>query len=153
MIFDTIKNCEIYYGIDSRFEKAFDFIKKAVSEKKPEGKYEIEGESLFAVVQEYTTKDTSEAKLEAHRKYIDIQFIDTGIEDVEMQDISHAETCEEYNCEKDVEFFKDSDKIKKCPIGSGEYGIFFPQDVHKPGLVYNGEKTAVRKILVKIACK
>ena len=150
MIFDTISNCNLYYGINDKFEKAFEFIKKAVADNLPEGKYEIEGEKFFASVQEYTTKAPCEAKGETHRKYIDIQFIERGTENVEMMNISVAEPINEYNCEKDVQFFKDNENAKICPISAGEYGIFMPYDIHKPGMCINGKPADVKKVVVKV---
>ena len=52
MIFDNIRNCKMYYGVNERFEKAFDFIKKAVEENLEVGKYEIDGKEVYALVQE-----------------------------------------------------------------------------------------------------
>ena len=70
MIFDHIENAENYYGVHKNFKKAFEFIKKALKEDLPEGKYEISGEELFASVQEYNTKKEEECKGETHKKYI-----------------------------------------------------------------------------------
>ena len=80
MIFDTLANAQKYYSLHSRFEDAFEFINKAISENLPVGRYELDGKNLFALVQEYTTKNPEEAKNEAHRKYIDIQCVLSGEE-------------------------------------------------------------------------
>ena len=53
--------------------------------------------------------------------------------------------------EKDVEFYCDTDKAGKILVEAGEYGIFFPNDIHKPGLAVNGNSASIKKILVKIA--
>ena len=71
MVFDSIKNCELYYGVHKNFEKAFDFIKKATAENLPVGKYELDGKDLYASVQEYTSKTEQESKFEGHRNYIE----------------------------------------------------------------------------------
>ena len=150
MIFDTLKNCRKYYEVNDKFEKAFDFINKATKENLPVGKYELEGCELYASVQEYTTKAEEECRFEGHRKYIDIQYIVSGIETIEVIDISKASSQTEYNEEKDLEFYENNSKATKGVIESGEYGIFFPHDIHRPGMAFNGVQGSVKKIVVKI---
>ena len=151
MIFDTLQNCEKYYGLHKGFASAFDFIKKAVAENYAVGKYEIDGRKIHASVQEYTGKAEADAKYEGHRKYIDIQYIAVGAEIMKVVDIQKATLKVDYNEEKDVEFYHDTDKAGKILVEAGEYGIFFPNDIHKPGLAVDGNTALVKKILVKIA--
>jgi len=151
MIVDTLKNCHMYYGIHKDFEKAFDFIKKAEAEKLPVGKYEVDGTKVFAIVQEYNSKNPADFKFEGHTKYIDIQYISSGIEEIEVMNIKDSKDGEGYIEEREVEFFACGENIGKVILGESEYGIFYPDDLHKPGLMHNGESTPVRKILMKIA--
>lgn len=150
MIFDNLKNCENYYGINKNFEKAFDFIKKAVSENLPAGEYEIDGKDLYASVQEYTSKTKENGRFEGHRKYIDIQYIISGIESIEVIDISKATANTEYNDVNDVEFYDDTDKACKCVIESGEFAIFLLNDIHKPGMAFENNPSPIKKIVVKV---
>ncbi|MBE7044099.1 MAG: DUF386 domain-containing protein [Ruminococcaceae bacterium] len=150
MIFDKLEQSSLYYGVHERFEAAFAFIKKAEEENLPVGKYELDGKNLYAIVQEYTTKAEEEGKFEGHEKYIDIQYVISGIERIEVVDIKKAVPKTEYNAEKDVTFYEDSDQAGQGVIGAGDYGIFFPHDIHKPGLTFGTEATTVRKIVVKI---
>lgn len=150
MVFDNLKNCELYYGMHPRFKEAFDFIKKALSENLAVGKYEIDGKELWASVQEYTSKLENEAKAEAHKNYIDIQFIVSGTEVIEGFDLQKATPKSEYNDVKDVMFYEDNSNSTKGILSENEYGIFFPNDVHKPGMCLNGNQTTVKKIVVKV---
>lgn len=149
MIFDNLNNCEKYYGLNKYFEKAFEFLKSASADLEDK-KYELDGKNLYAIVQSYNSKMPEDGRLEAHRNYIDIQYIISGIEEIGAVDISKVCTSVEYNPEKDVEFFADTDKASKCVVEAGEYGIFFPNDVHKPGLAFEGTSTFVKKVVVKI---
>lgn len=151
MIFDTLQNCEKYYGVHNAFAQAFAFIKKAVEENYAVGKYEIDGRKIHVSVQEYNSKAEADAKYEGHRKYIDIQYIAFGAEIMQVVDVQKATLKTDYNEEKDVEFYHDTDKAGKILVEAGEYGIFFPNDIHKPGLSVNGNSAPVKKILVKIA--
>ena len=150
MIIDKVENSKLYYGVHTNMEKAFAFIEKAVQEKLPVGKYEIEGKDLYASVQEYETKEEALAKYEGHRKYIDIQYIDNGAEAVEVIDIANTQAITEYNEEKDVLFFAPNGKTWKGVLNGGEYGIFYPNDIHRPAMRVDGVAKPVRKILIKI---
>ena len=150
MIIDKIDNCALYYGAHPNFEKAFAFIKKAIAENLAVGKYELDGKNLFASVQEYNTKEEQAARFEGHRKYIDIQYIVTGAEAVEVTDIDKTYSITEYNEEKDVEFFQTNEKVWNGVWTANEYGIFFPYDIHRPGMRVDGVSAPVKKILVKI---
>lgn len=150
MIFDTLENCNVYYGINKNVEKAFDFIKKAVENNYTSGKYEIDGSDVYASVQEYETSSFEEKKFEGHRKYIDIQFIVFGAENMKVCLNNNLKTKVEYNEEKDVEFFEDMCDYADFNVSENQYAVFLPQDIHKPGLSPKEGKSSIKKILVKI---
>lgn len=150
MVFDTLKNCEFYYGLHKNFEKAFDFIKKVEKENLPAGRYDFGGEDIYGLVQEYDTKDPKEHKFEGHRKYIDIQYICSGTEVIDVLNITKAISVGDYIEEREVEFFDGGENVVKSVMEKGNYGIFWPCDIHKPGLRLNKEVTPIRKVLVKI---
>ena len=74
---------------------------------------EIDGTKIYASVSEYTTKEYEDAKFEGHRKYIDIQYIVSGTESIEMADISKVTANTDYNENKDIEFYGNCDKTNK----------------------------------------
>lgn len=147
MIADKLQNCALYYGCHEKFEAAFEFLKKAVSDNLAPGKYELDGKELYANIMEYESKLVSKA--EAHKNYIDIQFIVSGIEVMDYCDIAKATPNTEYNAEKDVMFYTDCPKAGTCALEAGEFAIFFPHDVHKPGMCFD-KPAAVKKIVVKV---
>ena len=112
------------------------------------GKYELEG-GAYVSVQEYTTKARSEAKYEAHKKFIDIQMILSGRELIAVTPIEKMEIKDEYNETKDVMFFQHNDECTDYVLEAGDFLILYPQDVHMPGVCVN-EKSSVRKIVVKV---
>ena len=150
MIFDTLENSGMYYGLHEHFKKAFDFIKKAEIEKPAAGKYEIDGKEVFAIVQEYDSKNPDEYKFEGHTKYIDIQYVSSGVEDIEIMNIKNATGGEGYIEEREVEFFSGGENSSRIVVEGGEYCILYPDDIHKPGLMHDGKSTPVRKILIKV---
>lgn len=150
MIFDTLKHCEFYEGIHEKFAEAFAFLEEATRKDLPVGRYELDGDRLYAMVQEYETKSANESRFEGHRRYIDIQYLMRGTEAVEMIDLSLAEEDGAYSNEKDVGFFKDHSSSTRAVLHAGEYGIFFSHDIHKPGLSLGSAPTSVKKIVVKV---
>jgi len=152
MIVDNLlnSNSKMYYGLNGKFEKAFNFIKKATEENLSVGKYEIDGTEIYGLVQEYTTKSEEQGKFEGHRKYIDIQYIISGIESIEVIDISKAKANTEYNDVKDIEFYDNNEKTGNVVLENGEYAILYPNDIHKPGMTFGNKSTTVKKIVVKV---
>lgn len=148
MISDALKNCSQYTSVHGGFKKAFDFISKAVNENLGEGRYEIDGDNVFAFIQCYNSK--LDSMFEAHKNYIDIQFIVSGTEVMYATDIDNMTVKTEYLPERDVMFFEDFEKASMLVLSAGEYGIFFPWDAHKPGLCFDGECGEVKKIVVKV---
>ncbi len=156
MILDKMENCALYRAIHKNFPSAFGFIEDAVKDDLPPAKYQLwdtakkERESLWASVQEYETKPRQERKFEGHQKYIDVQYIVSGREEMEVCDLSRTEPLTEYDEEKDCQFFAPVGQTTKLVLQAGDYAIFFPDDIHMPGISPQGEKTAVKKIVVKV---
>lgn len=112
------------------------------------GKYDLEN-GAYVSVQEYTTKARSEAKYEAHKKFIDIQMILSGKELIAVSPIEKMTISDEYNEEKDFMLFHHNDECTDYVLEAGDFLILYPQDVHMPGVCVN-EKSPVRKIVVKV---
>ena len=126
---------------------AYDFIVNK-AEGAAVGKYDLEN-GVYVSVQEYTTKARSEAKYEAHKKFIDIQMILSGKELIAVSPIKKMTISDEYNEEKDFMLFHHNDECTDYVLEAGEFLILYPQDVHMPGVCVN-EKSPVRKIVVKV---
>lgn len=147
MIIDNMAESEKYYSVNTRFKDAFAFIEKAVKENLSAGKYVIEGDNLFASVQEYETKPEEKSRFEAHRRYIDIQYIVSGEEIMEAMKLDKAVPATEYR--EDVQFFEKSEALASGVVSQGEYAIFFPSDVHRSGIL-SKNAAPVKKIVVKV---
>ena len=90
MIIDNLKNSRLYCGVNPGFETAFKFLEKAMTEDLPTGRYELDGDRVYAMVQAYDTKPSEAGVYEGHENYIDVQFIISGVECIEFMDISKA---------------------------------------------------------------
>ena len=101
MIFDSIKNRALYEKMNPKFTVAFDFIEKVMKEGAEVGKYELCGSDVFAMVQEYEPKEDS-GVFEAHKNYIDIQFILSGKEYMECAKEENCEVTDAYEESRDA---------------------------------------------------
>ena len=145
MIFDNIKIAKTYFNLDEKIKKGLEFILNNDLNSFKNGKYEIDGEKITANIQEYDTK--TEGLFEAHRKYIDIQYLINGFEKQGIQDISALNKTTEYDAEKDVQFFEGEGSY--VSMKEGYFTIFYPQDGHKP-CITDRIQTHVKKVVIKI---
>ena len=145
MIKDLLKNAKSYYSISKNVEIGLKWLESQDFSKLSPGRYNIIDEYFYANVDEYDTKD--DASYEAHRKYIDIQFMVSGEEKIGITDISNCKTCVEYDEDKDIEFFDAENDFQK--FLSNEFFILFPHDAHKPCINLNA-KAHCKKIVVKV---
>lgn len=147
MIFDSIENAEMYYCLGERIKMGLEYLKSTDFDSLPEGKVEIDGDNVFALLQKYETKNSEVAKWEAHRKYIDIQYMADGAENIGFILADYLEILEEYDEKKDIEFLEGlGDYVQ---VNKGEFAIFHPDDAHMPGLKIR-DNEAVYKVVVKI---
>jgi YhcH/YjgK/YiaL family protein len=144
MITDKIENVKLYSGLKERIQKALEYIITTDLDNIKEGKYEIDGDNIYAMVNEYNTKDRSACFLEAHRKYIDIQYVVKGSELFGYAPFESQKPHAVYDAEKDFELFNEEPSFVK--FDTGMFAIFFPGDLHMPGIkAYSSSK--VKKIL------
>jgi biofilm protein TabA len=152
MICDNIKNNKDYSSINKNFIKAFEFLKSHDLKNLEPGKYDIDGEKIFAMVQEYITQSEEEKKWESHKEYIDIQLIIDGQEIMGFSLVDNLEVEEDLTPEKDLIFYKETLNYSNIKFDTGDYAIFFPEDGHKPGCALE-QCSKVKKVVVKVACK
>ena len=154
MILDKMENYALYTSCHKDFDLAFGMLEEAVKDDLPVGKYELgntqRNVALVVSVQEYETKPREERKFEGHKQHIDIQYIVSGEEEMEVCDLSRMVPVTDYDAEKDCRFFAPAKQTTRLTLQAGDYAIFFPDDIHKPGISPAGKVTAVKKIVVKI---
>lgn len=112
------------------------------------GRYALAEDGTYANIEEYTTKDSSH--FEAHRKFIDIQYLANGQEYIYVTPLEHeiSQQVTPYNEARDIEFF-DKDSYSKKLLSSDNFLVLFPSDGHKPCMKVD-ENMKVRKVVVKI---
>lgn len=149
MVFDTLKNCKEYYCLNDKFKPAFEFLNKAAAEGVENGKYEIDGDEIYAIVSEYKPKAEEDCRLEAHRRYIDIQCLLGGTEIIGVFDLAKGKSSVAYNEEKDVEFFEKSENMSRLVLNKNDFCMLMPWDLHMPSIAFD-DCESVKKVVVKI---
>jgi biofilm protein TabA len=138
-----------YFKNSDRWNKAFAFLKDNDLSKLDLKRHDLDGDNLFVIVSEYNTKNPEDARFEAHRNYIDIQYVVSGSELIGIAPLASQDTVHQpYDSTKDIEFFsvKNGITAKATPAN---FFIFFPEDAHEPGLKIE-TNTPVRKVVVKV---
>ena len=136
-----------YHANKTGWDKAFDFLKeKDLANLKP-GKYEIDGENVYATVTEAPTKELETTAWESHRQYADIHYLIKGQEKIGIVPISLASITKEYDTAKDLINYSASGKYYIAKPGT--FFIMLPEDAHRPSVKADGFDT-VKKIVIKI---
>jgi YhcH/YjgK/YiaL family protein len=148
MILDMLQNHRLYCGLGARFEPAFTALADGIAHR-ADGTYELAGADVRAIVQRYQTRPIEKCVWEAHRKFIDVQYIDSGAEQIGWIPTDQVTVRDPYNAEKDVEFFNGDDG-EFFTLSAGMFAIFFPTDAHRP-CVQIDQSGSVLKVVVKIA--
>ncbi len=147
MILDILENAQHYIVINKRFPKANVFLLRPDLTELPVGKYEIDGERIFALVSKSVGRKREDARLETHDKYIDIQLILSGTDDMGWKPKSLCkQPSGDYDPKNDIQFFSDQPDTW-ITTQRGAFVIFFNDDAHMP-LISSGE---IHKVVVKVA--
>ena len=147
MIVDRIENASLYRNLSERIAFALEILKKGEIPKREPGRYELRGLEIYALVQEYQPKPKTEGKWEAHRKYIDVQYVSQGTEQMGWANLRDLKVTEPYSDQKDAAFFQGNGNFLTIPAGT--FAIFFPEDGHMPGIA-TAQPEPVRKVVIKV---
>jgi YhcH/YjgK/YiaL family protein len=151
MITSTLSQLFWYKAISPNFASAIDFALTTDLASLGTGRHDIDGDNVFAIVNEYTTKPPEECDPESHRDYADIQIMISGIERFGYAPLTNNTPTTPYDEERDVAFYSlGVDDISYIRLRPGEFIIFFPNDIHQPE-VFHDQPELVRKLVLKVA--
>jgi biofilm protein TabA len=150
MIIDTLENSIHYTSLHPHFALAFDYLRQ-FDGSAAIGRHELDADRCFALVQTYQTKPETEALFEAHRKYIDVQYLHTGRESMLWAPLATMrEQTMDYDEAKDAALWKLHATTTAVRVSAGDFVIFYPQDAHAPCVHWDGMDN-VLKVVVKVA--
>jgi YhcH/YjgK/YiaL family protein len=148
MILDDLSAAARYAPLHAGFRLGFEFLARTDLAQLETGKYEIDGERVFALINRDPGRGRSGARLEAHRKFIDIQFLVDGSEEIGWRPTPGCrQVAEPYDVDRDVMFFADA-PLAWIQLPPGKFMIFYPDDAHAP-LAAGGDNV---KAVIKVAC-
>jgi len=146
MILDVLENAHRYFALNNGFAKGFEFLKRPDLKELSAGRYEIDGDQVYAIVAKDPGREKVDALLETHEKYIDIQLILDGTDNMGWKPRALCkQPSGEYDQESDLQFFADEPDAWLA-TRSGAFAIFFPEDAHMP-LISSG---LLHKVVVKV---
>ena len=147
MIVDTLENAHLYAGSGTRLAAALEYLRETDFSKLRLGRYELDGENLYALVQHYNSRPESGAEFEAHRKYADIHYVCEGSERMGYMNIRRLAVTETFDAAKDCEMLRGQGDF--VTLFAGMFAVLFPEDAHMPCLAIR-EPEPVKKVVVKI---
>jgi YhcH/YjgK/YiaL family protein len=143
----------IDHQIDSTpgLRKAFAFLRSDSLRGLPDGRVEIDGDRVFALVQRYHTMTIDAPKFEFHRKYIDVQFIVSGEEIIGWAPLDGITITEAYDADRDICIGTSAKgSWTRAYLEAGQLVVLWPEDGHAPKLA-GCAPSSVMKIVVKVA--
>lgn len=147
MVIDTLTHASTYGSLGSRIERAFTWLRENDVASLSAGRHEIDGDAVFALVQDITTKPAGQGVWEAHRRYLDIQAPVTGDENIGYAPIHTLEVTQAYDEARDYCLLRGEGTLQH--LRPGMFALLLPQDAHMPGIAVGGPQ-AIRKVVVKV---
>jgi len=153
MVIDHLSNAAQYTALHPLFAKAFEYLKN-FDPATPDGKYELDGKQLYAMVQRYDTAPEPSKAWESHQVYADIQFIVAGREKMLWAPVGELTPKDGYNAERDMEKYAEVPPKHAAAnlVSPGFFAIYFPEDGHKPAVMVEQPEPVV-KVIMKIRLK
>lgn len=147
MILDSIENAARYRALGDGLSMALQYLQTQDFSSLEPGRYPIDGDRVYALVQQYESKPVEKARWEAHRRYADVQYVVEGRERIGVGYRERMRDLNDYNPEKDAWHLEGEGDLLFVP--AGYFVIFQPGEVHKPSLAA-GLPSTVRKVVVKV---
>ena len=146
MITDHLSNAHLYTTLSADIQRAFEYLQNTDLQALETGKFDLDGKQLYINSQEYISKLPEQGQWEAHRQYIDLQYLISGTERIGYAPICRL-TPGDYNPDKDYQPLSGTGDF--ITLTAGDFMILFPEEAHMPGIAA-GESTPVKKVVVKI---
>ena len=148
MIADALTNAFFYRTISPGIARGLLWLSE-VDDTIADGRYEIEGDDVYALVQSYETVAAASKSFEAHRRYVDIQYVVKGCETIYHAGFDGLAIAQPYQEANDYELLHAPEESTAVLLNEREFAIFFQHDAHKPGC-HGSTPGAVKKIVIKV---
>lgn len=149
MIFDKVQNAKIYKGISKNLDKALDVLMTENFAAKENGKHIVDGDNVYYLIMKPETRPLDKCIFESHEKYIDIQCVLKGVENIGYAETSDLKITQAYDGDNDAALYAVPKKYTNLLVEKGCFAIFFPKDGHMP-LNCVGKPAIVEKVVIKV---
>jgi biofilm protein TabA len=148
MVLDALPQLKRYLNLHPALRIASDAIVSRDLGTLAPDRYEIDGPRVYLSVDNKQAHGRGQARLESHRRYIDIQVTIAGQEEIGWRPVSacHA-PAGAFDEQRDIQFYEDA-PATWLAVPPGYFAIFFPQDAHAPLAGTGLLKKAIFKIAV-----
>lgn len=143
MIYDRLENYRIYNGLLPLLGLAFDYIRATDLSALVAGRYAIDGDDLYVIINDYTTKPEVQGTWESHRRYIDLHYIIRGMERIGFAPAPRFKTGE-YNLDKDFLPLEGTGDF--FTLHERDFMVFWPEDAHMPGIAVESPAPVVKAV-------
>jgi len=147
MIYDTLNHLDAYKGIHPGVIKGLKLLRDMDFSAIGDGRHEIDGENLFILLQSYNTKPENDTP-EAHKKYIDIQYLISGQELVGVGPLEEMIQEAEARPDGDIWFYHGP--VSQILLSGERFIVLWPGDAHAPCIAVDGVPAHCRKCVVKV---
>ncbi|HMH24145.1 MAG TPA: YhcH/YjgK/YiaL family protein [Puia sp.] len=150
MITSTLAQLHWYKIISPNFAAAIDYALTTDLSGAEPGKYEIDGDNAFAILNEYITKTIDECEAESHQDYADIQIMIDGTERFGYAPLIGQEPSVPFQLDNDVAFYElPETELSYITLHPGQFILFFPSDIHQPEVLQH-QPAPVKKLVIKV---
>jgi YhcH/YjgK/YiaL family protein len=144
---DKVQFAKQYHLNQVYWDKAFAYLKNTDLKTLSNGRHAIDGDNVYAIVTEAPGKDYDKTTFESHRRYIDLQYVITGEENMGKAPVTSVTVSKPYDEAADLANYSGEGKIYTVPAGT--FMLFFPTDAHRPNITHGGNKL-IKKIVIKV---
>jgi YhcH/YjgK/YiaL family protein len=149
MVIDTLEHADSYAALLPGLDLALAFLRRSDLATLPDGRHEIDGDRVYALLQSYDTRPPAPGKLETHRRYADVQVLLRGRELCGWAAWSdQLRVTAPYDAARDIMFCDGACDF--VTLNPGLFALLLPQDAHLPCCQADGQPSAVRKAVIKI---
>jgi len=149
MIIDRLENAGRFISLHPGFAAAFEFLKRGDFSRLTPEERDWDRPRLRAKLISVEGPGRPSSKLELHRKYIDIQCLLVGTDDVGWRARPECRKVDmPYDATKDAELYTDEPAIRFTLL-AGMFAVMFPEDAH----VHVAGPGQHRKVVMKVAAE
>ncbi len=152
MIVDRIEHIGLYASLLPALGTAAGFLQSVRASGLADGDLSIDGERVFGFVRDFALSGEGELRYESHRRYIDIQYVLGGGEEILCARTEELSVTTPYDADRDIAFHGDARAFTRIVVREGEFALFFPWDAHKPCCRTEGYAQS-RKLIIKISAE